>query len=194
MPANAETGSEVTFTAKPGDGASTVHINLDRNADEFESVSGEYDVTVTVGDAFVPTATVLPVGKVSLTFVPVDYEDVSDPYAPKPAIEHIFRTPESLPPAIVSLVGTGAALAPILVLLVGLGMVGANISGLGDNFLMAVGFHGSIGAILGLYTLYWLSLDMFTTLRFLAVLAVAAAFFGSRLLSSKAQAGKDKTE
>uniref|UniRef100_A0A183BVB7 Dolichyl-diphosphooligosaccharide--protein glycosyltransferase subunit 2 n=1 Tax=Globodera pallida TaxID=36090 RepID=A0A183BVB7_GLOPA len=50
--------------------------------------------------------------------------------------------------------------------------------------LWALGFHVGLCAIFGLYTGYWLQLNMFQTLKWLAVVGVPTLFCGNRLLHS----------
>jgi len=71
-------------------------------------------------------------------------------------------------------------------LLVGLLVLGANIRKFpldGINTLASLGFIATIGGILSLLALYWLRLNMFQTLGYLASLSLPALFFGNRALS-----------
>jgi oligosaccharyltransferase complex subunit delta (ribophorin II) len=44
-------------------------------------------------------------------------------------------------------------------------------------------FHLGLAAVLLLYVLFWLKLDLFTTLKTLGLLGVFTMFFGHRILS-----------
>lgn len=78
--------------------------------------------------------------------------------------------------------------APFAVLLVGLLYLGVNLRGLptGMGFLWVLGFHGSLGAILVLFSVYWLRLNMFETLGYLAPLTLSALVFGNLALRAAA--------
>ena len=54
----------------------------------------------------------------------------------------------------------------------------------GSKLIATVGFQGSILAVLGLYVVFWLRLDLITMLPILGVLLVVAAVFGYNALSS----------
>jgi oligosaccharyltransferase complex subunit delta (ribophorin II) len=52
--------------------------------------------------------------------------------------------------------------------------------------LWPLGFHACLTAIFGLYFLFWLKLNMFVTLKYLAFILVPTYFFGQRLFSTLA--------
>lgn len=58
----------------------------------------------------------------------------------------------------------------------------------GGKVVAALGFQGSMVAILGLYILFWLRLDLITLLPLLAALLLVAALFGYNALSSSSAA------
>jgi len=54
---------------------------------------------------------------------------------------------------------------------------------MGGGFIWAVGFQGCLGAILALFGLYWLSLNMMQTLFYLGVLSVPTVVFAQKSLN-----------
>ncbi|WIA23212.1 hypothetical protein OEZ86_010100 [Tetradesmus obliquus] len=104
----------------------------------------------------------------------------------KPNIAHIFRTPDKRAPAVVSLAFTGLALAPLALLVLYLGALGVNFAGFpsGTAGLWALLFHGGIAALLGLYALFWLRLDLASTLPAALGLGAFTALTGYKALSA----------
>jgi len=188
------TDQEIIFVAE-ADASSTYKFELDvgANAKDFAFQSGKYAMELIVGDAVVENPFSWNLAEVSLTFPEGTETKEEDPYryAKKPEIKHMFREPEKRPPAVVSNLFTFLALAPLVLLIIMWIALGANVS----NFplsLSALGFHIGLAAIFGLYYCYWLTLDMFLTLRYLGILAVPTFLFGNRLLSGIA-ADRKKT-
>ncbi|KAL6044146.1 Dolichyl-diphosphooligosaccharide--protein glycosyltransferase subunit 2 [Balamuthia mandrillaris] len=79
-------------------------------------------------------------------------------------------------------------------MLIGLLFLGANLRNFpsGVSSVYALGFQGCLAALVGLFALYWLYLNMLQTLGYLALLAVPTIFFGNRALA--ALAAHDKQE
>mmetsp|Transcript_65188 Transcript_65188/g.142154 ORF Transcript_65188/g.142154 Transcript_65188/m.142154 type:complete len:95 (-) Transcript_65188:42-326(-) len=94
-----------------------------------------------------------------------------------------MREPEKRPPALISLAFTAAiqaGLIPLgLVAKIGLAIRLPS----GDKLVPLLLLQVIIALIMGLYTLYWLKLNMFQTLGGLAPLAAAALLCGSKALS-----------
>ena len=112
---------------------------------------------------------------------------------PKPEISHVMRPEETRPPVAISFVFAAIVCAPLALLFVGLKVVGARLSHFpssGVAFLDAAIFHGGIGAILGLYALYWLRLTLLQTLPTLGALLLFSTVFGVRNLSNLTNGGK----
>merc|ERR1719481_1246922 len=106
-----------------------------------------------------------------------------DQYAQKPLIKHEFKAPEKRPPKVVSTIFTVLVIVPLFVLFFLWAKLGVNIS----NFpmsLSAIGFHACLAGIFGFYFLYWHSLNMFQTLRYVGLLSIPTFLFGNQLLSS----------
>jgi len=106
---------------------------------------------------------------------------------PKPEIKHMFRQPDKRPPQFVSLLFTALTAAPFLILLILWGKIGVNI---GKFSAIAIPFHLGFGWILGLFTLFWLKLDMFTTCAWLIPVGGFTFFSGHKLLSHMARSKK----
>lgn len=200
---NAKTGVSSFFVAKPDASSNEVgrfKIELpvsDRKALRDATEPGDYDVFVIVGDAALTNPVEWKVGTVNLQppaapakpSVPLYTQpllhDSDTTLVPLKEISHIFRNPERRPHAIVSLVAAGLIVA-VVVGWIGyaLSIPGARVSIPLASFIWAVGFHGSLAAVFVLFGLYWLRLTMFTTLGWLAILAVPLTVFGRQLLVS----------
>jgi oligosaccharyltransferase complex subunit delta (ribophorin II) len=182
---NQKSKQEIIFVAEP-DGSSTYKFDLDVGAKvkDFNYMSGKYTMDLIVGDAIIQNPFSWTVADAHLTFPEGAGGGKDDQYrySKKPEIEHQFQVPEKRPPAVVSNVFTVIVLSPLLLLLILWLKIGINIS----NFpmsLSAVGFHVGLAAIFGLYYLYWVSLNMFDTVRYLGLLGIPTFLFGNRLLS-----------
>lgn len=180
-------GRELIQPAKYSTKGYSAHFSVREVANEFYGQSGNFELQIIVGDAFVSNPTAWTVGSVSFTFSNTSRVDPpADPFAKQADIKHVFRVPDKRPPKTISLAFTAAALGiPALVLFVGLIRVGANVSNFptGANFIFAVGFQASLAAILSLFVLYWLRLNMVQTLTYLGVLALPTLFFAHRNLN-----------
>lgn len=163
--------------------------------EDFNKVSGDYDIEVIVGDAALQAPILWKVGTVSLSFTSKP-ETKPNPFQPLPEIKHVFRPAEPRPAQSVSSAFTLAVFAPVLVLLGLLAKVGINFRGLpgGTDFLFAFGFIGCIGALLGLIGAFWVGLfNLVATLGYLCGLAVVTVFIGHRALGHLA-AVREKRE
>ncbi|XP_067935738.1 dolichyl-diphosphooligosaccharide--protein glycosyltransferase subunit 2-like [Watersipora subatra] len=191
---NQKTGQEIIYVATPDEGTKQYTFDLDVGAKEkeFESRSGLYKISLVVGDAVVVNPIDWPIADVKLTFLgsPPTAES-GDQYQPKPVIQHEFRQPETRPSAAVSNVFTILCATPFILMLLLWLRIGVNIS----NFpvsISAIGFHVGLAGIFFLYYLYWTQLNMFETVRYLAVLGVPTFLFGNQLLSGVASKRKAK--
>jgi len=157
----------------------------------FHNTGGEWNVEIICGDARTKLGARKQVGKINVD-IPAGNEReslssiLSSRFAPKKLISHLFKEPDARPPAFISLVFTGVVLAPFLILFILWGTIGVNFR----NFQLAEWstyvFHGSFGAILGLYVCYWLKLNMFQTIRYLFPLGSVCALSGNFLLRKMA--------
>ncbi|KAM8868086.1 dolichyl-diphosphooligosaccharide--protein glycosyltransferase subunit 2 isoform 2-T2 [Synchiropus picturatus] len=186
---NQKTGQEVVFVAEP-DSKNLYKFELDtaENKSEFDSMSGTYSLYLMVGDATLENPILWNVADVMLKFVDEEAPAVIPPktlYVPKPEIQHLFREPEKKPPTMVSNAFTALVLSPLLLLLILWIKLGANIS----NFSFSPStllFHIGHAALLGLMYVYWTHLNMFQTLKYLAIIGGVTFLAGNRMLAQKA--------
>ncbi|KAM6947363.1 dolichyl-diphosphooligosaccharide--protein glycosyltransferase subunit 2 isoform 1-T1 [Lycodopsis pacificus] len=186
---NQKTGQEVVFVAEP-DSKKLYKFELDtaERKSEFNSISGTYSLHLIVGDATLENPILWNVADVVLKFVDEEAPVAIQPktlYVPKPEIQHLFREPEKKPPTVVSNTFTALILSPLLLLLILWLKLGANVS----NFTFTpstVLFHVGHAALLGLMYVYWTRLNMFQTLKYLAIIGSVTFLAGNRMLAQKA--------
>ncbi|XP_066558667.1 dolichyl-diphosphooligosaccharide--protein glycosyltransferase subunit 2 isoform X2 [Amia ocellicauda] len=186
---NQKTGQEVVFVAEP-DSKNVYKFELDtaERKSEFDSMSGTYALYLIVGDATLENPILWNVADVLLKFLDEEAPSViqsKNLYVPKPEIKHLFREPEKKPPTVVSNTFTALVLSPFLLLLILWFKLGANIS----NFSFSpssILFHLGHAAMLGLMYVYWTHLNMFQTLKYLAILGSLTFLAGNRMLAQKA--------
>ncbi|XP_034227265.1 dolichyl-diphosphooligosaccharide--protein glycosyltransferase subunit 2 isoform X1 [Prunus dulcis] len=166
--------------------------------EKFYYLSGSYDIQLTVGDAVMENSFFRAIGYIDLD-LPEAPEKASRPptpaidpyskYGPKAEISHIFRVPEKRPSQELSLIFLGLVFLPLIGFLVGLLRLGVNLKNFPTSALPAtfgILFHVGIAAVLLLYVLFWLKLDLFTTLKWVGLLGVFLLFVGHRILSHQA--------
>ncbi|NXU86951.1 RPN2 glycosyltransferase, partial [Xiphorhynchus elegans] len=186
---NQKTGQEVVFVAEP-DNKNVYKFELDTSErkTEFDSASGTYTLYLIIGDATLENPILWNVADVVITFPEEDAPSTvqsKNLFVPKPEIQHLFREPEKRPPTVVSNTFTALVLSPLLLLLILWIKIGANIS----NFSFApstIVFHMGHAAMLGLMYVYWTQLNMFQTLKYLAILGGITFLAGNRMLAQKA--------
>lgn len=182
---NQKTKQEVIFVAEEdGTGAYRFDLDIGAKSKDFNNLSGKYTMEMIVGDAVIENAITWALADVHMTFGEDTLSPAGDQYrySKKPEIKHMFREPEKRPSALVSNLFTVLTLLPILLLFILWIKIGVNIS----NFTMSlstIGFHVGLTAIFGLYLCYFLHLNMFTTLRYLALIGLPTFLFGNKLLS-----------
>lgn len=192
---NQKTGQEVVFVAEP-DSKNLYKFELDtaERKSEFDSISGTYSLYLIVGDATLENPILWNVADVVLKFVDEEAPALVQPktlYVPKPEIQHLFREPEKKPPTVVSNTFTALILSPFLLLLILWLKLGANIS----NFSFSpstILFHVGHAAMLGLMYVYWTHLNMFQTLKYLAIIGGVTFLAGNRMLAQKAVKRNEK--
>lgn len=167
---------EIIFVAEL-DSSKTYKIEV--NLAQELGYSGTFDLELIVGDSVVSNPIRWKLGSLEAKL------GVAEPQkrpskGPKPEIKHLFRPAEKRPPHSVSMFFTALAAAPLLLLLILWFKVGINF---GNFTLLAVPFHLGLGAILGLFTLFWLKLDMFTTCYWLVPIGGFTFLAGHKLLS-----------
>ncbi|CAL9165647.1 dolichyl-diphosphooligosaccharide--protein glycosyltransferase subunit 2-like [Musa acuminata AAA Group] len=163
--------------------------------EKFYYLSGRYEIELAIGDAAMENSFLRVLGYIDLD-LPEPPEKASrpppqpvDPYSrfgPKPEISHIFRSPEKRPPKELSFGFLSLTIVPLVGFLIGLLRLGVNFKGFPSSSvpaLFSILFHAGIAAVLVLYGLFWLKLDLFTTLKALGLLGVFLIFVGHRTLS-----------
>lgn len=199
------TNSEAIYAAKRGGGTAgawsfSAAVGLADDVDSaFGHRSGEYQLSLLVGDVSLERALEQDLGALNLTFPPkpkAHYAlyrkpllwDSDTARAPLPEIHHQFRQPEKRPNPILPAAFTilvGLALAMFLIYLP---RVGANLEGLpsgGAALMWNVAWVGCLCAVLLLFTAYWVQLKGMTTLKFLLPLGVTTVLVGHRAFVSK---------
>ncbi|XP_037771608.1 dolichyl-diphosphooligosaccharide--protein glycosyltransferase subunit 2 isoform X1 [Chelonia mydas] len=186
---NPKTGQEVVFVAEP-DSKNVYKFELDtaERKTEFDSASGTYTLYLIIGDATLENPILWNVADVVIKFPEEETPSTVQSkklFIPKPEIQHLFREPEKRPPTVVSNTFTALILSPLFLLLILWIKIGANIS----NFSFApstIIFHLGHAAMLGLMYVYWTQLNMFQTLKYLAILGSVTFLAGNRMLAQKA--------
>ncbi|KAI3668012.1 hypothetical protein L6452_43083 [Arctium lappa] len=190
-----ESGVEHMFVV--GNSGKQFEITLDflGLVEKFFYLSGKYDMEVTVGDAAMENSFLQPLGHIELDLPDVPEKATRPPpqavdpysrYGPKPEITHIFRPQEKRPPQELSYAFLGLVFVPLLGFFFGLLRLGVNMKNFPTSTVpatFAILFHGGIAAVLVLYALFWLKLDLFTTLKTLGFVGMFLMFVGHRTLS-----------
>ncbi|XP_068247232.1 dolichyl-diphosphooligosaccharide--protein glycosyltransferase subunit 2 isoform X1 [Palaemon carinicauda] len=168
-------------------------MDVSNSVKEFAGVSGIYTVSVIIGDAAISNPVMWDIGELSLTFPEGSVGSPAQDYMYKarPEIKHLFRTPDPRPSSLVSTTFTVLCILPLLILFAMWAKLGVNISNFPVSF-SAVTFHVGLGAIMGLFCLFWLQMDMFSTLRYLFMIGVVTFFCGNSMLSSIATKRKEQ--
>lgn len=158
-------------------------------------LSGAYDIELAVGDSVMENSFLQTLGRLELDLPEapekaprppvVPFEPYSR-FGPKEEINHIFRAPEKRPPKELSLTFLGLSFLPLIGFFVGLLRLGVNLKNFPTSAVpatFAMLFQLGIGAVLLLYSLFWLKLDLFTTLKMLGILGAFLILVGHRTLS-----------
>ncbi|XP_009137167.1 dolichyl-diphosphooligosaccharide--protein glycosyltransferase subunit 2 [Brassica rapa] len=195
-----ESQVEHIFLVKTSGKKSEVVLDFLGLVEKLYYLSGKYEIQLTIGDASMENSLLSNIGHIELDLperpekAPLPPLQPTDPYSrfvPKAEISHIFRVPEKLPAKQLSLIFLGLIVLPFIFFLIGLTRLGVNIKSFPSSVGAATSallFHGGIGAVLLLYVLFWLKLDLFTTLKALSLLGVFLLFVGHRTLSNLAAA------
>lgn len=186
------TKSEIVYIAE-ADASKLYKFELDLGGqlDEFKSKSGDYSLTLLLGDALTANSVAWTVGDLEVKLPEEEAGANKEPgiYEPKPEIRHLFREPEARPSMLVSNAFTVLVLSPLLLLLACWAKLGVNVA----NFpfsLSGLGFHAGLGAIFMLYLYFWLQLNMFETIKYLVVVGVVTFLCGNSLLANIAKKNK----
>ncbi|KAK3923030.1 Dolichyl-diphosphooligosaccharide--protein glycosyltransferase subunit 2 [Frankliniella fusca] len=185
---NEKSKQEIIFNAER-DSSKVYKFDMDVGAKDpdFGFLSGEFHVDLIVGDAIIVNPLMWHVADLKLSPPSSETKEHSVSnhaylYKPKPEIKHMFREPEKRPAAVVSNLFTALVCLPLLILLSLWAKLGINIS----NFpvsLSAVGFHLGLTSIFGLFVVFWLELNMFTTVKYLIGLGAITFLSGNKMLA-----------
>ncbi|CAF0791471.1 unnamed protein product [Adineta steineri] len=188
---NKKSNKEIIYLAEATDGSNSqykVEVDLQTNANDFRHQSGAYNAALILGDQLLQNAYEWKLNdNIQLSFHEDSQADKNHQnlYVPRPEIVHQFRLDEVRPPTIVSLVFSALTLLPLLILFILWIKLGFNLSGLPLG-LSPLGFHISHGAVFALMFFYWKYLDMFQTIRYLALISIPLFIFGHRVLATLA--------
>ncbi|KAJ1347902.1 hypothetical protein KIN20_003081, partial [Parelaphostrongylus tenuis] len=191
-------GSEVFYTADlQSGGGYVVDVYLATGHKDFESLSGKYTASLIIGDPLIRTPLEWSFADFTLT-LPNAAEEVIPKsqrivYSALEEIRHIFRQPEKRPSAIVSDAFTIICLSPLFLLIVLWLRVGLNFGNMPLS-IWTLFFHSSLGVLFTLYFVFWLQLNMFDTLKYLAFVGAFTYLSGNRVLRAIADKRKHKTE
>ncbi|XP_058056009.1 dolichyl-diphosphooligosaccharide--protein glycosyltransferase subunit 2 [Anopheles bellator] len=195
---NKDSRHEIIFVAETDSSkAYKFEMDVGARAGDFDHKSGVYELQLIVGDALLSNSFQWHVADVELKFAVTDAATKESSTVgvnsrqPLPEIIHQFRAPEKRPARFVSDLFTGLCVAPLVILFFLWGKLGVNV----QNFplsLGALGFHVGLGAILTLFGVFWLQLNMFETIRYLIPLALFTFFCGNRMLRKIARGGSEK--
>lgn len=185
-----ESSAEIIYVAEAANSKLYMFdLDLGQAAQDFNSKSGLYSVSVILGDAVITNPTSWHAADIEINFPEDGSSKEAGLYSAKPEIRHLFREPEPRPSAIVSNAFTLLCLSPILIMLALWLKLGVNCSNFPAS-LAAVGFHVGLASIFLLYTYFWLELNMFQTMKYLTVLGVITFLCGNSLLASIAKKTK----
>lgn len=174
---------EIIFVAEQD---SSKAYKIDVNLASELTYSAVFDMELILGDSIMSNPLRWSFGSVD---VKLGTAEPKQPIirGPRPEIKHMFRPAEKRPPQVVSMMFTALAAAPLLLLLIVWLKLGINLS----NFsISALTFHTGLAGIFGLFTLFWLKLDMFTTCGWLLPLGGFTFLAGHHVLSKLAKQKK----
>uniref|UniRef100_A0A915JYJ6 Dolichyl-diphosphooligosaccharide--protein glycosyltransferase subunit 2 n=1 Tax=Romanomermis culicivorax TaxID=13658 RepID=A0A915JYJ6_ROMCU len=212
-----ESSREIIFIAEcDANKMYTFDVDFSKSAKDFDYQSGKYTIRLILGDFVANNPIDWVMAEIHLKFPVQEIVEKSTvehiTFQKKPEIVHMFRPAEKRPSRIVSDSFTILVLLPLLVLFIMWLRIGINISNFQFN-LCTIGFHVGLASksfysvfsntpsrcsrftgIFGLYFVFWLQLNMFQTLKYLAAIACFTFLTGNRVLKSMAERRKTKTE
>ncbi|GMR32135.1 hypothetical protein PMAYCL1PPCAC_02330, partial [Pristionchus mayeri] len=190
-----ESGEEVVFIAdaQKVEGAYKMDVNFAKDGKDFGGYSGAYRLRLVIGDSLLRTPLNWIIAEATISVPAATPEVVKKSekvdYSLLPEITHMFREPEKRPAGVISDTFTLIALAPILILLILWARIGVNLSAMPASIYVPI-FHIGLAALFTLYVVFWLQLNMFETLKYMAVIGAVVFFAGHRLLRTMAERRK----
>lgn len=186
-----ESGEEEVYLVKPSTTGTYEHtLEFSNMGEKLKHRSGGYYLELLVGDDVMENSFLWNVASLDLDLPEGGEESKTEApvsrFAPKAEIVHIFRQPEKRPPAYISMTFLVLTLLPLVGFFLAYQRLGVNLKALPSGGLplaAAGGFHGGIALILGLYFLFWLKLNLFTTLKWLGFLGLFTLVPGFHILS-----------
>lgn len=152
--------------------------------------SGDYQIQIIIGDATLNTPILWTVATTTLNFSK-QYEKSEEEtlYEVKPIITHIFRPPEKRAGAEIASLFSLIVLVPLALYLIGTLAVGFNFRGCpgGLSGLLAPVLVALLAATIGILTMYFISWNIFDTLKYLGIVGIAMLLVGSKVLRGVAQ-------
>ncbi|KAJ3383490.1 hypothetical protein HDU92_004106 [Lobulomyces angularis] len=121
----------------------------------------------------------------------------SEEFRYKEEIRHIFKPPVKVPFRLISLIFAVLCVLPWVILFALWSSLAVNFNNLyatKEMVLYGTGFMISLGGWVALYIAYFWSVTLFPALACASVLSVFSLFFGNRVLVSKVQFSKLKTQ
>ncbi|XP_056644247.1 dolichyl-diphosphooligosaccharide--protein glycosyltransferase subunit 2 [Diorhabda sublineata] len=177
---------EIIFVAEQDSSkAYMIEVNLEKELGR----SGKFEMELILGDSLITNPIRWDLGSIEVNLGSAAKDEVKQGRGPKPDIQHLFRPAEKRPPEVVSMFFTALTAAPFLLLLILWGKIGINF---GNFTPLAIPFHLGFGSILGLFTLFWLKLDMFVTCAWLVPIGGFTFFSGHKILSYMARNRKQE--
>lgn len=165
----------------------------------FGYASGDYELSLLVGDVSLAQPLEVALGKAALAFPAKPKEhfplytrpllwDSDNAVAPLPEIHHQFRQPERRPNPAVPAAFTALVLAALVFFALYLPRVGANLEAFptGAGSAWAAAFMACLGGFVLLFAAYWLKLKAVDTLRYLLGLALVTLFVGHHAFNKQA--------
>lgn len=193
---------EIVYIAEPSDVNNNQYkfdLDVSANAKEFGGKSGKYEMHLIIGDAVISNPQAWHLADIELSFpgdVAADVKPNVDGLRTnilegiKPEVKHTFRVPEKRPPAVISNAFTVLCVLPFLIMIGCWIKLGVNVSAFPFS-MSALGFHTGLGAIFGLYYMFWLQLNMFSTVKYLIMIGVVTFLCGNSMLSKLAEKRKN---
>ena len=183
----AASANTAVFPTKYADASKAHIVKINLGAlDVMESLggAGDFDIRIVVGDELLNAAVDWRVASIALT-LPTLSGDRFEWSSALPSIAHTFRPADSRPNILIALFFTALVMLPVAALIFALFTYGPPITlpSSPEEMFYAGLFQLSLLAIITLYVLYWLSLNIFQAGVGLLVLGILALLTGNAALT-----------